>query len=86
MLSKRDGEILRLRAQRDQVSAEVNERREKEKARLSTTAEFKTLAEARGVCLVFIASVSHAHLPIGTHSHSRIGDKETESSPGCQRR
>ncbi|RPD59927.1 BRE1-domain-containing protein [Lentinus tigrinus ALCF2SS1-6] len=46
-LSKRDSEILRLRSQRDQVTAENNERKDKEKARLSTAAEFKALAEAR---------------------------------------
>ncbi len=53
-LNKRDSELLRMRTRNDQLSAEINERREKEKARLSTAAEFKTLAEARGVGSRFI--------------------------------
>ncbi|TFK86628.1 BRE1-domain-containing protein [Polyporus arcularius HHB13444] len=55
-LNKRDSELLRMRTRNDQVSAEINERREKEKARLSTAAEFKTLAEARGERIAILES------------------------------
>ncbi|KAI0703349.1 BRE1-domain-containing protein [Cerioporus squamosus] len=55
-LSKRDSELLRMRTRNDQISAEINERREKEKARLSTASEFKALAEARAERIAILES------------------------------
>ena len=49
MISKRDSELARIREQRDQYHAELNERRAKDSAKMTSLAEFKTLAEARAV-------------------------------------
>ncbi|KAF9010533.1 BRE1 E3 ubiquitin ligase-domain-containing protein [Cyathus striatus] len=47
MLSKRDAENARLREQREQQAAELNERRQKDKDKLASTKELKTLVESR---------------------------------------
>ncbi|KAI0745838.1 BRE1-domain-containing protein [Earliella scabrosa] len=47
LVSKRDFEIGRLREQRDQHQAEINERKAKEQIRSASALEFRALAEAR---------------------------------------
>ena len=49
MLTKRDNESARLREQRDQFQAEINERRTRESAKFASILEFKALAENRAV-------------------------------------
>ncbi|KAI8993085.1 BRE1-domain-containing protein [Trametes punicea] len=56
MLSKRDAELLRIRDQRDQYHAELNERRAKESAKMSSLSEFKSLAEARAERIAVLES------------------------------
>ena len=47
MLSKRDAENARLRDQREQQAAELNERKHKDSIKLSSLQEWKTVAESR---------------------------------------
>ncbi|KAJ8462214.1 hypothetical protein ONZ51_g11039 [Trametes cubensis] len=58
MISKRDSELARIREQRDQYHAELNERRAKDSAKMTSLAEFKTLAEARAERIAVLESES----------------------------
>ncbi|KAI0328649.1 BRE1-domain-containing protein [Cubamyces sp. BRFM 1775] len=58
MISKRDSELARIREQRDQYYAELNERRAKESTKMASIAEFKTLAEARAERIAVLESES----------------------------
>ncbi|KAH9892516.1 BRE1-domain-containing protein [Cubamyces lactineus] len=58
MINKRDSELGRIREQRDQYYAELNERRAKESTKLASIAEFKTLAEARAERIAVLESES----------------------------
>lgn len=49
MLNKRDVETARLREQRDQYQAEINERKAREQNKMASAQEFKALAETRAV-------------------------------------
>ena len=49
MLNKRDVETARLREQRDQYQAEINERKARDQNKLTSAQEFKALAETRAV-------------------------------------
>ena len=49
MLNKRDVETARLREQRDQYQAEINERKVREQNKMASAQEFKALAEIRAV-------------------------------------
>lgn len=51
---KRDTEIMRLREQRDQHMAELNERKQKDAVKMESLQEFKTLAESRGASHYFV--------------------------------
>jgi len=55
MVSKRDAENARLRDQREQQAAELNERKHRDNVKLASLQEFKTLAESRS------ASDLHLH-------------------------
>lgn len=55
MLSKRDVENARLRDQREQQAAELNERKHKDNVKLASLQELKALAESRS------ASNLHIH-------------------------
>ena len=50
MLNKRDVETARLREQRDQYQAEINERKAREQNKVASAQEFKALADTRAVC------------------------------------
>jgi E3 ubiquitin-protein ligase BRE1 len=54
MVSKRDVENARLRDQREQQAAELNERKHKENVKLASLQELKSLADSR--------SASNLHL------------------------
>ena len=62
LVSKRDFEIGRLREQRDQHQAEINERKAKEQIRSASALEFRALAEARAVCTSTIRATFGAEL------------------------
>jgi E3 ubiquitin-protein ligase BRE1 len=47
MIAKRDAENARLREQREQQAAELNERKHKESVKLASVQELKALAESR---------------------------------------
>lgn len=49
-LKKRDVDNARLREQRDQLQAELTERKHLESVKLSSVNEMKVLAESRSVC------------------------------------
>jgi len=49
MLSKRDNENARLREQREQQAAELNERKHKDSVKLASLQELKTLVDSRSV-------------------------------------
>lgn len=49
-LKKRDVDIARLREQRDQLQAEISERKHLESVKLTSANETKVLAESRSVC------------------------------------
>lgn len=57
-LTKRDNENLRLREQRDQLMAELNERKHKEGVKLQSTAELKALLDSRSVSIKHAAASS----------------------------
>jgi E3 ubiquitin-protein ligase BRE1 len=48
-IEKKDKDLVRLREQRDQQSAELNERKQREAFKQSSFDEIKTLAETRSV-------------------------------------
>jgi E3 ubiquitin-protein ligase BRE1 len=47
MLAKRDNENARLREQREQQAAELNERKHKDSVKLASLQELKTLVDSR---------------------------------------
>ena len=47
MLAKRDNENARLREQREQQTAELNERKHKDSVKLASLQELKTLVDSR---------------------------------------
>jgi E3 ubiquitin-protein ligase BRE1 len=49
MMTKRDAENTRLRDQRDQQAAELNERKQRDGVKFASTKELESLAEARSV-------------------------------------
>jgi E3 ubiquitin-protein ligase BRE1 len=49
MLSRRDNDLARLREQRDQQAAELNERRHKDSVKFTSTQELKSLVDAQKV-------------------------------------
>lgn len=51
MLTKRDADNARLRDQREQQAAELNERKHKDNVKFASTQELKALAESRSVIL-----------------------------------
>ena len=53
MLAKRDSENARLREQREQQSAELNERKQKDAVKLASIQEYKSLLESNSVDLNF---------------------------------
>lgn len=53
MLTKRDVENVRLREQREQLTAELNERKHKDTVKFTSLQELKTLAEGRSVSFAF---------------------------------
>ncbi|KAF5393233.1 hypothetical protein D9757_000741 [Collybiopsis confluens] len=59
LISRRDADIARLREERDQRSAELNERRSKESVRFASCEEYKSLAASRADRIV--ALESHLH-------------------------
>jgi E3 ubiquitin-protein ligase BRE1 len=48
-IAKRDSDLSRLRDQREQQAAELNERKHKDSVKLTSLQELKQLAEARSV-------------------------------------
>ncbi|KII92834.1 hypothetical protein PLICRDRAFT_51174 [Plicaturopsis crispa FD-325 SS-3] len=56
LLAKRDNENLRLREQRDQQGAELNERKQKDSIKMASMQEWKILADSRGDRLVALES------------------------------
>ncbi|EMD37345.1 hypothetical protein CERSUDRAFT_105371 [Gelatoporia subvermispora B] len=55
-LSTRDSDNVRLREQRDQATAELNERKAKDSVKMQSLQEFKSLAEARGERIAMLQS------------------------------
>lgn len=49
-LKKRDADNARIREQRDQLQAELTERKHLESVKLASVSEMKVLAESRSVC------------------------------------
>jgi len=54
MLAKRDSENARLREQREQQSAELNERKQKDAVKYASIQEYKSLLESNSVNFKFI--------------------------------
>lgn len=54
MIAKRDAESARLRDQREQQAAELNERKHKDNIKLAYVQELRTLAESRSVSDIHI--------------------------------
>ena len=52
MLAKRDSENARLREQREQQSAELNERKQKDAVKYASIQEYKSLLESNSVNIV----------------------------------
>lgn len=78
MLSKRDTENARLRDQREQQAAELNERKHKDNVKLASLQELKALADSRS------ASDLHLHKTItidtqklGTNLGAGVGTSPT---------
>ena len=86
MINKRDSELGRIREQRDQYYAELNERRAKESTKLASIAEFKTLAEARAVRIRILPRQLGPSLtyPSGAYSCPGIGEQATEEPISCE--
>jgi E3 ubiquitin-protein ligase BRE1 len=54
MLAKRDSENARLREQREQQSAELNERKQKDAIKFASIQEYKSLLESNSVNFAFL--------------------------------
>ena len=54
MLAKRDSENARLREQREQQSAELNERKQKDVVKFASIQEYKSLLESHSVNFNFL--------------------------------
>ena len=73
MLSKRDLENARLREQREQQSAELNERKQKDAVKLASIQEYKSLLESNSVNLSIICFLlCRAHLSFFSGTHTNI--------------
>ena len=79
MLAKRDLENARLREQREQQSAELNERKQKEAVKFASIQEYKSLLESNSVNFNIICCLlCQVHLSFflsffsGTHTNITI--------------
>jgi hypothetical protein len=85
MIAKRDAENARLREQREQQAAELNERKHKESVKLASLQELKALTESRSVSGLHLdqAAVINVH-KIGTYSGVGVRTSPTQGSACCQ--
>ncbi len=74
-LSRRDTDIARLREIRDQQLAELHERKQKDAGKMTSTQEFKALAESRAVCV--INSLIYRYLNDLTGNDISVADSAT---------
>lgn len=63
MLAKRDSENARLREQREQQSAELNERKQKDAIKFASIQEYKSLLESNSVNFTFLCYLSYQIQP-----------------------
>jgi E3 ubiquitin-protein ligase BRE1 len=73
MLAKRDLENARLREQREQQSAELNERKQKDAVKYASIQEYKSLLESNSVTFNFLyLYFAEFILFLGTHTNITI--------------
>jgi E3 ubiquitin-protein ligase BRE1 len=87
MISKRDVENARLRDQREQQAAELNERKHKENVKLASLQELKALAESRSASDLNLHNTAAIDVQkIGTHLGVGVGTSSTQGSTCSQYR
>lgn len=83
MVTKRDAENARLREQREQLSAELTERRQKDSVKLASYQEYRALIDTNTVSHRYILGNSSFTRYLGKDQHLTIRSKALQG-PTCR--